>query len=327
MAATSKSTLNIIRDVGHNLYLITIDDTPTFVVPNTIFGLSAALTPLLLNTDENATLLAKSSWIGFSYVVTRTILFNWTNLVIFDLANQRDSGKEDVLNKPWRPIPSGRLSSTQMLRWLFVAIPIVLCFSHFCLHVGTESCLLVILTWMYNDLGGGDDNWILRNLIIACAFGVYNLGSLKVAATTAQALSSNRPSSMSNLALYLRPTDLISTMGYVWTIIISAVIFTTMHIQDLKDVAGDRARGRRTAPIIFGRRIAGWTIAVPVMVWSVISVWFWDASLSVAVVPIGLGLGVAWRCVNLNEKAADRRSWQLWCAWTAVLYAIPPLSG
>jgi 4-hydroxybenzoate polyprenyltransferase len=122
-------------------------------------------------------------------------------------------------------------------------------------------------------------------------------------------------------------TDIVSTNGYIWTLIISGVIFCTMHVQDLKDVSGDQARGRRSAPIVLGRRVTSWTIAIPVVLWSALCVWFWEASLPVASAPILLGLSVAWRCVNMSGKPADRRTWQLWCAWTAILYIIPPLSG
>ena len=33
-------------------------------------------------------------------------------------------------------------------------------------------------------------------------------------------------------------------------------------------LAGDRARNRRTLPLVLGDWIARWTIAVPVMIWS-----------------------------------------------------------
>ncbi|KAF2870138.1 UbiA prenyltransferase family-domain-containing protein [Massariosphaeria phaeospora] len=300
----------------YNLYLITVDDSPTFVVPNTVFGVSAAFTGSMLirNDDGKNPTASPLLWKMLGHAILRTVLFNWANLLIFDLANQRQASIEDKLNKPWRPIPSDRMTAKQMRYWLIVALPLVLSFSHFCLRVGAESSILAILTWIYNDLGAGDDNWILRNLVIACAFKVYNMGSLKVAA-----------SSMPVDVALGHPVR-ISNLGYTWVLMISGVIFTTMHVQDLKDVAGDRARGRRSAPIVFGRVITGWSIAVPVVFWSIMCVRFWTTHIPIMLVCVVFGVIVAWRCVRRSGRVADRLTWQLWCAWTAVLYIIPPLS-
>ena len=60
----------------------------------------------------------------------------------------------------------------------------------------------------------------------------------------------------------------VTKVGWQWLVIISCVISTTMHVQDLKDEAGDRARARRSAPIVLGDAVARWTIAIPVLFWS-----------------------------------------------------------
>jgi hypothetical protein len=53
---------NSILDVMRNLYLITIDDSPTFVVPNTMFGMGAAMTSsLLTGTDDTLPALQRVS--------------------------------------------------------------------------------------------------------------------------------------------------------------------------------------------------------------------------------------------------------------------------
>ncbi|KAF2995647.1 hypothetical protein E8E13_000647 [Curvularia kusanoi] len=92
------------------------------------------------------------------------VLFNWSNLLVFDIANQKDpqSVKEDALNKPWRVIPSGRLTPDDLRQAMLIVIPAVLAFNHIMLSTGTESALIIILTWLYNDLGGGE-KWITRN--------------------------------------------------------------------------------------------------------------------------------------------------------------------
>ncbi|XXH01972.1 hypothetical protein Hte_008335 [Hypoxylon texense] len=221
-------------------WLFTVDDAATFVAPNTIFGLCSALSaPVLVAPQDDIT----SIFLRLPHVV----FFNWSNLLIFDLANQRlpESAREDALNKPWRPVPSGLMTSAQVRRAMLFCIPAVLAVNYVS-GVGAETSLLLVLTWLYNDLMGGDENWIVRNAIIASAFWMYNTGSTKVACSSLHG-----------------QTALITEKGALWTTIISGVIFTTMHVQDLKDQEGDCARGRRLAPLVLGDLTARWTIAVP----------------------------------------------------------------
>ncbi|KAF2199994.1 hypothetical protein GQ43DRAFT_449866 [Delitschia confertaspora ATCC 74209] len=288
-------------DIVHNLWLFTKDDLFTFVIPNTIFGLSCAFlgAPLILygQSPTVRNLLLR---------IPSIILFNWTNLLIFDLANQRlpDSVYEDILNKPWRPIPSGRLTSAQVRKYLHIAIPSVLAINHYMLHVGTETALMCTGTWIYNDLRGGDDGWVYRNMLLAIAFGLYNWSSVKVAAALGQAAE-------------------VSREGEHWILIISGVILTTMHIQDLKDQAGDHARGRKSAPLVLGDVAARWTIAVPIALWTPYICYFWEVPWQPGGLVTALGFHVAYRCVWLRGPKSDRRTWQLWCFWTALLYVMP----
>jgi 4-hydroxybenzoate polyprenyltransferase len=333
-SALSTSRANI-----YNLYLITIDDIPTFVVPNTIFGLSSALTPYLLTISTHATNSASPinppgtnnspsiSLSAFLWATFHTLTFNFLSLTLFDLSNQRlpSSLTEDLLNKPWRPLPRGLLTPRTLRLWLLILIPVVLFYNHAVLDVGVETLIIGVLTWMYNDLGGGDEAWWVRNGIIAVAFGAFNRGSVKVAASSFSSIS---PPALRWFGGRGEARGVeMSRMGKDWTVMISLVIFSTMHVQDLKDVAGDATRQRRTFPIIYGRRAAGWSVAIAVLFWSVICVWFWiPMGWGVAGLPVGLGMCVAWRCVYLRGVREDRRTWQLWCAWTAVLYLLPPLS-
>lgn len=302
------------------LWLITEDDFATFVLPNTAFGTFGALSGSLLTTttvpspsSSSTNSIRRWSTALLLLRLPATILFNWSNLLIFDLANQRlpDSVREDALNKPWRPVPRGLLTSTQMRRALLCAMPLVLAANHFWLHVGVETVLLFVLTWMYNDLRGGDESWILRNVIIAAAFGVYNLGSLKVAGGVGGS---------SNSVAKLTP------LGMGWVVVISGVILATMQVQDLKDVAGDRSRGRLSAPLVLGERLARWTIALPVLFWSVVCSLIWGPRLW-GLSTVALGILVAYRCVTPSPSGQgtlrDRRTWQLWAFWTATLYALP----
>jgi 4-hydroxybenzoate polyprenyltransferase len=155
---------------------------------------------------------------------------------------------------------------------------------------------------MYNDLGGGEDDFIVRNLIIGFAFCLYNAGSLNIACG---------------------PDKIMSTCGNCWVVLISIVIFTTMHVQDMKDQSGDQARSRRSAPLVLGDYAARWTIAAPVILWSVTCPLFLDLGPLGYLIPCGLGSIIAGRIFGLRSVQEDRKTWQIWTAWTGVLYLLP----
>ncbi len=179
----------------------------------------------------------------------RVILWNWVNLLVFNLANQRlpNSVLEDSVNKPWRPLPSDRISADEAKRLLLVMIPCGLVLSIF-LGGLKESAAMLILTWMYNDLGGADENYFLRNLIIAGGYICHGSGATIIAAG-------------------FRDHEL-QRKAYKWLGMIGGVILTTMQVQDLPDMVGDAARGRRTLPLVHGEWIGRYSVAVPVVVWT-----------------------------------------------------------
>ncbi|KAJ5155350.1 UbiA prenyltransferase family [Penicillium capsulatum] len=151
-------------------------DFSTFVLPSTAFGFLGAL------AAPKLTEFPQSPSIGALLIraVPRTLLFNTGNLLVFDIANQRlpESVDEDSVNKPWRSLPRGRINPTQARRLLLGTVPAVLAGSAM-LGVGAESGLILLLTWMYNDLGGGDE--LTRDPIIAVAYVAFLVSSLHIA--------------------------------------------------------------------------------------------------------------------------------------------------
>ena len=71
------------------------------------------------------------------------LLWTWLNTLVFVLANQRlpDAVTEDALNKPWRPIPAGRITMARTRRLLIVAVP--LSYGAVCVLGGKEETLLL----------------------------------------------------------------------------------------------------------------------------------------------------------------------------------------
>jgi len=114
-------------------------------------GTFSALAGPSLTTNEAPDLLHIMSRVPL------VCLWNWLNLVVFNIANQRlpDSVLEDQINKPWRPIPTGRLSSDEARKLLLYILPFSLIMINF-IGAFEEALWMIALTWMYNDLGGAD---------------------------------------------------------------------------------------------------------------------------------------------------------------------------
>lgn len=185
-------------------------------------------------------------------------------------------------------------------------IPCVLAFNHYVLHVGAETACIISGCWVYNDLKASDDSFIIRNGVIALGFGVFNWSSVKVAIAGGNGNMSG-----------------VGAMGYRWIVLYSLVIFSTMHVQDMKDQIGDAARGRKTAPLVLGNVAARWSLAVPIMLWGPVCTLYCQANALAMVIVVGFGVSVAWRCVMLRGRKHDRSTWQLWCVWTVVLGLMP----
>jgi 4-hydroxybenzoate polyprenyltransferase len=230
------------------------------------------------------------------------VIWNWFVLLVSVLANQKsvEGAMEDAINKPWRPIPSGRITRAQATTLQLFVMPVGIGVNYL-LGAWEETALVYNLAWMYNDLGGGD-NWIIRNVILALALSQFNKGGMRVAAE----MGFDIPAS-----------------SWWWIFITSAVIGTTMQAQDMKDQEGDRARRRSTAPLVLGDGPARWTIAVPVMIWSVVCPFFWGLGIVGYVLPVGVGTLVSFRFLMLRGFWADKKTWWLWTFWTAIIWFVP----
>ena len=292
--------LRIWRYRVNTIWLFTINDLKSIVAPETAFGICSALSGSQLTTNTCPDL---------SQVLSRlpeVILWNWLNLLIFDLANQslESSILEDRVNKPWRPIPSGRLTALEARIILLWTIPVAVLFS---LHYGgAPECIAMLgLTWMYNDLGGADLHYVTRNLINAFGFICYSSGSASVA--TGHGLWE------------------LNERSNAWLMVIWAIVLTTLQVQEMADVKGDAARGRRTLPLVHGQFIAKLSIAIPVLVFSIFCPWFWQMDAWGYGLPSIIGAVIAFRTFKYNDASSDVRTFKCWCAWTGSLYLLPLL--
>ncbi|KAI0153268.1 hypothetical protein GGR57DRAFT_503006 [Xylariaceae sp. FL1272] len=122
-------------------------DLFTFALPNTMYGILGALagSQLLEGPPPRVAEVMKRAPI--------VMLFNFYSLLLFDLAYQwpYESVKEDRVNKPWRPIPSGMITPEQTRQaLLFIAITALAL--NYSLGIWHEGMLIQILSYYYNEL-------------------------------------------------------------------------------------------------------------------------------------------------------------------------------
>ncbi|MCJ1280742.1 hypothetical protein MMC26_000059 [Xylographa opegraphella] len=282
----------------HTLWLFTASDIKSVIIPGTLLSLSAGLSGPLLTTNPSPTVPA---------VLARTpliIMWNWLSLLLFCIDNQFQphSILEDAVNKPWRALPSHRLSPREARRLLLGVIPTVF-LATFRLGGIREAVTLKLLTWMYNYLGGADDGVVVRNLLNALGYMCYGSGSMVIAAGYGQ--------------------HELAPRAYPWLAILGAIIFTTRQLQDMPDVHGDAARGRQTVPLLYGDSFARYSIAVPVVAWSLLCPAFWGSDLLGYAAPLVIGLFLGVRLLLRRSVAADADTWKVWCVWISVIYVLP----
>jgi 4-hydroxybenzoate polyprenyltransferase len=225
----------------HTLLLFTHDQFFDTIIPGTIFGLLATLSgpSLALRPSSSRSILPRTPLIS---------TWLWLIILQFCLQNQCGTGspEEDAINKPWRPIPSQRISLENAKKLLRVTHIVAGLTSW---YLGTIYLFVVwtALSTLYNDFGGSDRNGLVRNMFcggfFTCSFG----GALMIA---------------------LGPVDM-SKEAVQWTFLVCwCILLTTIQTQEFRDEVGDRARGRRTLVTELGRTRALWTVYGTVGFWS-----------------------------------------------------------
>ncbi len=298
-----------IRSASHLariLWLFSESDIIIWLVPNVAFGVLGALSYTPLTTAPVPTV-----W----HILRRLpylLLFSWYNTLLFDLSNQRtpESIVEDRANKPTRPIAAGLVTPDQARRGLLCLVPLVVA-CNYLLGVSQEGFLYLVLNWMYNDLGGGDE-WLGREPMLAVGYGCVNAAAVRIVVGGGGhgAAELNRE-------------------GFIWIALVSAAILTTMAVQDLKDQEGDRLRERRTLPLVIGDASSRAIVAFSVLFWSCVCYLFFlrlGTAWWCCAVPMLPAAVVAVRLALVSGPRADRLTFVVWAWWLMSLYALPAVS-
>lgn len=310
----------------HTLYLLVASDLKTTLLPATVFALVASISGDLLTSASPVHQINSQAGLHshdghhqlpsltfhmstFLPDIARSIAWTLINLLIFNLANQRlpNSILEDQLNKPYRAIPSGRLSPVAARHLLLWLIPLSLCLSHFVLGARNEAMLLMVATWAYNDLAAGDEHFFIRHLLNALGFTTFGAGAAAVAIGTSRTLN---------------------TSTYQWLTFIAIAITFTMQFQDMEDQEGDSLRDRKTMPLVIGDALTRKINTVVIMVFSIAAPTFWRLSWWGYVVQVMLGSWIAARSWTRERGVKrDKVTFRLWCLWLMALYLLPLALG
>ncbi|KAM3547215.1 hypothetical protein MY1884_009662 [Beauveria asiatica] len=242
--------------------------------------------------------------------IAQTWLYIWLYVLHFDISNQKEpeSIEEDRLNKPWRPIPSGKLSVEAASRWYASSFALLLLLSSLWLGGFPEAVAFMLQTWVHDRAGGGS-TWWGKNLLNALFYFTGQLGGTRVAV---RAMGSS----------------LITRRCCEWFFLLGFTMFSTVQIQDFRDQEGDRARGRQTLPLTMGDARARYVTALLIAFWSLAIPAYWNEDLLTTgnISPLVTGGLVVIRLLSKRSVQADRLTYAYFCLfWLPSLYAAPVL--
>lgn len=287
------------------MYLFTKGDFKSIVIPHSIFAISVVFfNAELVNTATNEFELGP--------IVIRIplmVFWLWIHLLVQDISNQRLPGgvAEDKINKPWRPIPSGRISAEESQMKLRVLIPVALLTSAVLRSFGPSATFMTLI-WLYNDLDAANAGPLQRNVLNAAGLACCCWGALTTLLGSSEAVGSN-------------------TVLIRWIALTAGVVMTTIQAQDFPDMAGDKARGRKSIPLVFDEGLARGALAVLVLFWSMACLGFWDVkSMVVWVAMLGIAGILSYKTVLDRTLSSDKLVWKLWCYWMTFVYLLPVFS-
>ncbi|KAH8788375.1 hypothetical protein F5883DRAFT_400579 [Diaporthe sp. PMI_573] len=286
--------LSKIQDTISLAHLITESNIKAYVLPVALFS--------MLSLASGGVTTTAPSWYDVATAFPRALTYIWLYVFHFDLSNQKDPGsiEEDKLNKPWRAIPSGRLTIEAAQKWYVVATCMLLTAS---LLLGgfPEALCFMVETWVYDYVGAS--SWWGKNIINALFYTTGQLGTTRVAAMKSTTMSH---------------------VGYEWCALLGLNTLLTVQIQDFRDQEGDKIRGRRTVPLVVGDGLSRVVTAVIILFFSIALPVYWEARVLEIMWPLLTGGLVAVRLLLYRTAKADRMTFHLYTlGWLPALYAIP----
>ncbi|KAK8133679.1 hypothetical protein PG984_005691 [Apiospora sp. TS-2023a] len=256
-------------------YLFAVSDIPAVTLPAMAIALAIA---------------GPCSW----QRITFALLWVQLHLLPFQVKNQLNGIDEDRMAKPYRPLPSGRITVGQAT--LLHRVSFLLMWAA-AFQANTVACTLVysIAIVSYNE-GGLSEFAVPRNLVGALGIGCYCWGTTTI-------LGMNPPMN-----------DVLA---------ITAVILMG-HAQDFRDRSADQARGRTSIPLLLSQPVARWSLAAISAAWTVGLILLWQPPVLATLAYVTMGVlytagflssydekddyySYCW--YGLPERAASRRTY------------------
>ncbi|THV07130.1 hypothetical protein K435DRAFT_631608, partial [Dendrothele bispora CBS 962.96] len=188
-------------------------DWSTTLIPGSIFSIGAMRT------------LSHKPTIFQSYLFL--VLWLTPYIYFFNLSNQITGIDEDRIDKPDRPIPSGKVTvAGAKLRWaLVLAVFLSIAVYEPTLQPETICWVLTVALLCATPFG---NHWFVKNCV------AMSTGTWALLGASWKAIAPLTPHSE----------------RYILAISLWAGLMT--HIQDLRDMKGDAAVGRQTLPLVLG---------------------------------------------------------------------------
>lgn len=294
----------------YSIWLFTFTDIKTILFPSTAFALfnGSAVSHYMANVPSSQYNLPSPYQVLKSTPLV--LIWVWMNLLPFTISNQRkpDAIEEDKLNKPWRTMPTQRLTPESAKHLMLASYLIAIITS---IHFGNlAQCIaLIILGHWYNDLGGADVSCLSRNFINGCGFICFSSGATQVA--------------IGGRTFEGRGSESAPKLLGWWYSVIACIVFTTVETQDMYDQRGDGIRNRKTLPLVIGDAPARWVIAAFMVLWCWATPWLWSSSPYGYVAPVLLGLAVALRTLVVRSEEGDKVTFRVWNLWLVSVYLLP----
>ncbi|WP_216893125.1 UbiA family prenyltransferase [Nocardia alni] len=261
-------------------------DLSATVIPATIFAIAA-----WAHTGHQA--------LSLLVVAVKCLVYFWLYIYTFNLSNQLIGIEEDRLNKPERPLVTGLV--TPRGAWWRLAIVTALFLAAGAALGVLWWTLLWVAAWVFhNHLGGARRFW--------------GKNAAMVAGTIAQ------------LAAAWQIVTPLSTPAWTWILAIAVPLGLLVSLQDLRDVQGDLAIGRRTAVTVFGDRACRYVFAVAFAVYPfglyalLYRHTIWPA-VALGGVCAAVAFTIAYRVVAMRTPRADHRTYMLYTYWYCLTLA------
>jgi geranylgeranylglycerol-phosphate geranylgeranyltransferase len=198
----------------------------------------------------------------------------------------------DRLNEKKRPIPVGQVSETQA--WIFIILTNGIGLSMALLTFNTDSIIIALVIALIGLMYSIPklalkDRFVIKTLSIAIAMILCTmLGSTVNNWNTNYVSDDNNHFDRLSISIYA--ASMLGTM-----------IFVTSPLNDLGDVIGDKAAGRRTIPIVIGREN---TVKLSIFIATSMSIVSWIVYVSSdigIVIPISVSLVIGLTIANITK--------------------------